>query len=208
VPNVRCRITSVATVGGLAILASLAVPAIGQAALVAPTSCTIGPLSQPFLAWGDRAAYEQVPGGDFEGALTDWTLQGGTALVSDSDPFGVTGSVGSSSLQLPPGAVAVAPATCVNIPHPAARLFVRSASAGAQLRVQAVYNDGQRAVTIPAGPAVRPTVNWQPTKPLKIHPVVIPALHASGTALVALEFSATHGTVEIDDVFVDPRQRG
>jgi hypothetical protein len=204
VPNVRRYLTSIASAVGLATFAALAIPAIGQADLLPPAACSVGPLSQPFLSWSDNATYEMVPGGDFEGSLDGWTLQGGAAQVSGSEQFGVTGSVGSSSLELPQGAVAVAPATCVNIPHPTARLFVRSDSADAQLKVQAVYDNGQRSVTIPAGHAFTPSADWAPSRPLKIHPVVIPALNGSGTALITLQFTAAHGTVYIDDVFMDP----
>jgi hypothetical protein len=207
VPNVRRPFMSLVSVGGLAVFVSLAIPAIGQAALVAPAPCSVAPLSQPFLPWGDTATYSEVPGGDFEGSLAGWTLQGGAAQVTGSEQFGVTGSVGSSSLQLSQGAVAVAPAACVNVPHPTARLFVRSSSAGAQLRVAAVYKIGQRVIRIPAGPPVDPGADWQPTQPLKIHPVVVQAL-LGGTALITLQFTATNGTVQIDDVFIDPYGRG
>ncbi len=207
-PNVRRYITSITSAGGLAILAALAIPAIGQAAPAPPTACSVGPLSQPFRLWGDNATYEMVAGGDFEGSLDGWTLQGGATQSSGSEQFGVTGSVGSSSLELPQGAVAVAPPTCVNIPHPTARLFVQSSSPGARLQVQAVYDNGAHSVTIPAGPAVKSSADWQPSQALNIHPVVIPALHGQGTALITLQFTATHGTVFIDDVFVDPWHSG
>jgi hypothetical protein len=206
VPYVRRVLSTAAAAGGLAALACV-LPAVSLAEPVAPAPCTVSPLSQPFLQWGDQSTYELVAGGDFEGSPADWSLQGGSGVVDGSELFGVTGGVGSSSLQLTQGAVATAPPVCVNIPHPAARMFVRSDSADTQLKVQAVYSDGQHNHTIPAGPMVKVGTDWAPTRPLKIHPVVIPALHGTGTALITLRFTAVKGTSYIDDVFVDPRGR-
>jgi hypothetical protein len=179
----------------------------GSAQLVPPTPCSVSAVSQAFLQWGDTHFYEQVTGGDFESSLSGWSLAGGATVAPTSDRFGAAGVVGSSSLEVPQGAVVLTPPTCVNVPHPVTRLFARGASGGAQLRVEAVYENGQRVVRIPAGPPQKPSADWQPVQPLKIHPVVSPALHGAGTTLMTLELTATNGTVYVDDVFVDPRGR-
>jgi hypothetical protein len=179
----------------------------GSAQLVQPTPCSISAISQAFLQWGDAHFYEPVSGGDFEGSLSGWSLADGATVTPESETFDAAGVAGSSSLELPVGAVVLTPPTCVNVPHPVARLFARGASAGAQLRVEAVYENGQHVVTIPAGPPLKPGADWQPVRPLKIHPVVIPALHGTGTALISLELTVPRGTVYVDDVFVDPRGR-
>jgi hypothetical protein len=179
--------------------------ASGQAALADPAACTVDTVSQPFAQWGDSATYAPVPGGDFEGSAAGWTLTGGATVVPDSESFGVTGSVGSYSLLLPPGSVAISPPTCVNIPHPSARMFVRTDSGVARLRVQTLYDTGNgNTVAIPATGRSLATTDWQPTGTLKIHPVVAPALGGQGTAFLTLRLSAASGAVQVDDVFIDP----
>jgi hypothetical protein len=199
------RLVKACSTGVLAAAAMLIPTATSQASLVAPGACTVGSVSQPFLPWGDVATYVPVPGGDFEGSLAGWTLTGGATVVADNEPFGVSGSVGSYSLLLPPGAVAIAPPTCVNIPHPTARMFVRTDTPGARLKVQTLYDDGNdNTVAIRATGPGRPGADWQPSNALKIHPVVAPALSNQGTAYLTLQFSARSGAVEIDDVYIDP----
>jgi hypothetical protein len=199
------RLARACSIGATAAAAMLISAASSQAALVIPGACTVGAVSQPFLSWGDGATYVPVPGGDFEGSLTGWTLTGGATVVSDSEPFGVAGSVGSYSLLLPPGAVAVAPPTCVNIPHPTARMFVRTDAPGARLKVQTLYDDGtDNTIAIRATGPRHASADWQPTSALKIHPVVAPALNDQGTAYLTLQFSAKYGAMQIDDVYIDP----
>lgn len=200
-PTVRRLLTAAAASAGLL---AFAPPGAASAQLVPPAPCSISTLSQPFLAWSDTSTYELVPGGDFENLPAGWSLQGGAAPALGSETFAATGTLGSSSVELPQGAVAAGPPACMNIPHPDARLFVRSGSSGATLKVVAVYNNGQGPVTIPAGSLVQPTSTWEPTPRLDIHPIVIPALHSGDTALITLRFTATKGTVYIDDVYVDP----
>src|SRR5436305_14212726 len=78
--------------------------ASARAALISTDSCDNAKLTQPFVAWGDANAYKLVPGGDFEGNLSGWTLSGGATRVAGSEPFGAAGTVGKSSVSLPAGA--------------------------------------------------------------------------------------------------------
>jgi hypothetical protein len=205
VPHVRRPSIALVAAGCLTALAG-ALPGAAYASLVTPASCTISQVSQPFLSWGDTATYELLPGGDFEGSLDGWTLQGGAAQVADSDQFGVTGSVGSEALALPPGAVATAPAACVDLSHPDVRLFTRSDSPNATLRVRAMFDTADREVTARAGHGSQVSSDWQPTQPLTVHRfLVLP--NSNGTAYITVQFQASGGTVYIDDALVDPRGR-
>jgi hypothetical protein len=178
-----------------------AVPA--QAALVNAGACNEAGLSQPFLRWGDASSYELVPGGDFEGSLAGWNLSGGARRVAGSEPYGAAGSVGSSSLDLPSGATAQSPFTCVDAAYPTFRFFAHDDSLLASVLVQVVYQTPVGTVAVPLG-AVALSGAWQPTLPMLTGSVVFGAL-SNGTAQVALRFSALAGTSQIDDVFVDPR---
>ena len=184
-------------------VAAVAIPVSAQASLVDLSHCDNSSLSQPFTQWGDPSYYKLAPGADFEGSMAGWSLQGGAAQGSGSESYGVTGSVGSSSLSLPDGSVATSPPTCVNAAYPDFRLFTRSDSPGSTVTVSVLYSAPLIGnVTIPVG-VVTPTSDWQATAPMATGSA-IPGLSNGGTANVSLRFSANGGTVQVDDVFVDP----
>jgi hypothetical protein len=174
-----------------------------QAALISTDACNEAALSQPFARWGDTSSYELVPGGDFEGSLAGWTLSGGAARVPGSEPYGVTGSVGAYSLDLPAGASVQSPFTCVDAAYPTFRFFAHNDSLLSTVLVQVVYKTPLGTVALPLG-AVALSTSWQPTLPMLTGSVVT-GLLSGGTAEAALRFTALTGSSQIDDVFVDPR---
>jgi hypothetical protein len=181
--------------------ATVAAPA--QAALISTGACNEAALSQPFAQWGDTSSYELVPGGDFEGTLTGWTLSGGAARVAGSEPYGATGAVGSYSLELPAGASAQSPFTCVDAAYPTFRFFARNNSLLSTIVVQVVVKTPLGDVALPLG-AVALSTSWQPTLPMLTGSLAT-GLLSNGTAQIALRFTALTGSSRIDDVFVDPR---
>ncbi len=188
-------------------IATVAIPVSAQASLANLGHCDNSSLSQPFAQWGDPAYYKLAPGADAEGSLSGWSLQGGAGQGSGSESYGVAGSVGSSSLSLPDGSTATSPQTCVDAAYPDFRLFTRTDSPGATVTVSVVYSGPlMGTVTIPVG-VVAPTSDWEPTVPMPTGSA-IPGLANGGTANVSLSFSASGGTVQVDDVFVDPWGRG
>jgi hypothetical protein len=174
-----------------------------QAALISTGACNEASLSQPFAQWGDTSSYELVPGGDFEGSLTGWTLSGGAERVAGSEPYGATGSVGAYSLALPAGASVQSPFTCVDAAYPTFRFFARNDALLSTLLVEVVYKTPLGTVALPLG-AVALSASWQPTLPMLTGSVVT-GLLSGGTAEAALRFTALTGSSRIDDVFVDPR---
>jgi hypothetical protein len=121
-------------VGRALTLAVVLAAIVSKTALAATTTvdtsmCNTNPLlSQPFLSAGDQSLYALAPGqtpGNFDG--TGWTLSGGAKLVSTTLADGTIGSV----LDLPAGAKAVSPTTCVSSNFPTARMMVRDV-AGSQ----------------------------------------------------------------------------
>jgi len=175
--------------------------AAGQADVLAQSSCTPAPASPVFLPWGDPASYALVPGGDMEGSLAGWTLAGGAAATGGSETYGVTGSVGSSSLSLPAGAGALSPVSCVNVPNPSVELFTRSDTPGATLTVWAVLQrTNGNTLNVPVG-SVSTSSSWQPSGPLTFTP---PQANKNGNLLIALAFQAVGGSIQVDDTYVDP----
>jgi hypothetical protein len=191
--------------GLLAGIASTALPlASARAGVIDTNACDSSPLTQPFVPWLDPNQYKLVPNGSFERGAAGWTLKGRARVASGSDPYGVTGSVGSSSLYLPAGASAQSPFTCVNAAYPTLRLVGHNAGLLSAVAVQVVYQNplgGQLA--LPVG-VVALSPSWQPTLPMTTLSAVPGALNG-GTAQVALRFTALTGTTQIDDVFIDPR---
>jgi hypothetical protein len=181
-------------------LSALAVAFSASSARAAPFDlrpCDSSPLTQPFAQWADPASYKLAPGGDFE--TSAWTLGNGALVASGSEPFGVTGQVGSSALSLSPGASAQSPSTCVNAAYPTIRFLVGGTGTVA---VQVVYGD----VTISSGYATA-TGSWSPTPVMLTGSVIAGALNG-GTAQVSLRLVGVSGNPQVDDVFIDPWRRG
>ncbi len=203
--SVRHYLGAVSTSCALAGFGATALAAPAQAVPLDFSHCDNAALSQPFTPWADSNYYKLAPGGDFEGSLGGWSLSGGAQQVSGSESFGVTGAVGSSSLSLSDGSQASSPQSCVDAAYPDFRLFTRTDTPGTRIKVSVVYNAGLGDVTIPVGEVI-PTSRWEPTLPLATGSAIPGALNG-GTANVALRFSASGGSAQIDDVFIDPSGR-
>jgi hypothetical protein len=183
--------------------AVLLIPSVSaaQAHLIDLGTCNSNALSQPFAPWADPASYELAPGGDFESAdrgSSPWTLTGGAQLVSGSEPYAATGTLGASSLSLPAGASAQSPTTCVNTAYPTVRFFVGGTGTVA---VSVVW----KGLTIPTGLVVA-AGDWMPT-PVLITSAPVLGLLSGGTAEISLELTGLTGSPQVDDVFIDPWNR-
>lgn len=182
----------------LAVIGAVALPApAAQAGVIGLSACSIAPVSQPFARWLDPAWYELAPGGDFE--TSSWSLHGGAHLVSGSEPFAATGTLGSSSLSLPAGASASSPPLCVDAAYPTLRFFT---SGTGLLAVSVVYG----GLALPAGVAVV-AGGWSPTLPM-LTDSALAAVTSDGSAQVSVRITALLGDARVDDVFVDPWNRG
>jgi hypothetical protein len=191
--------------GGLALVCLPAASA--RAALISTDPCDNATLTQPFAPWGDSDSYKLVPGGDFEGSLSGWTLTGGAARVAGSEPFGATGVAGKSSMYLPAGASVQSPYTCVDAAYPAFRFFGRNDGLLSIVAVSIVYKEPLVGpVAVPVG-VVALNGSWAPSaQMLTLSAVqgVINGLLIGNTPQVALRFTAVTGSSQIDDVFIDP----
>jgi len=196
-------IVALAGTAGVLIVSTMAGTASASAALINSGTCPETTLSRPFAAWGDTSSYEPVPGGSFEGSLAGWSLAGGATKTTGSEPYGVTGKVGQSSLLLPAGASAQSPPVCVDASDPTFRFFVRNNSLLSTVAVQVVYPTLLGPVALPLGAAAL-SPSWRPTLPM-LTGSLAGALLNGGTTQLSLRFTAVLGASQIDDVFVDPR---
>jgi hypothetical protein len=191
---------AVVSVLGIATLSG----APARAALISTNACDNASLTQPFSHWGDTNEYKLVPGGSFEDGAAGWTFTGGAATVSRSEPFGATGAVGSSSLDLPAGASATSPFTCVNAAYPTFRFFGHNAGLLSTVAVSAVYDVPLvGTVAVPVG-VVALDGSWEPSATM-LTASAVTGLLSGGTAQVAFRFTALTGHSQVDDVFVDPK---
>jgi hypothetical protein len=203
----RRQLVLIGTVAGLAFAVLFAGSARAATSLINTDPCDGATLTQPFLPWGDSNQYKLVPGGDFNGSAPGWTLSGGAKLVSGGEPFGVTGKVSSSSIDLPAGSSVQSPFTCVDAAYPFFRLFAKNNSLLSVVAVSVVYKEpllGQTAV--PVG-VIALTPNWAPTAQFLTASVaqgIVSALISGTNPQVALRFTSVTGSTQIDDVFVDP----
>jgi hypothetical protein len=170
---------------------------VGSAPSLGLSTCSLPTLSQPFAPWLDYAHYELAPGGDFESST--WTMAGGASLVTGSEPYAVTGTLGSSSLSLPAGSSAQSPVTCVDATSPSIRFFIAGTGS-----VQVSLVAGSSVV--PAGVAAAGG-QWEPT-PVLVTTAAVLAAPSGGTAQVAVAVSGLSGNPRVDDVFIDPWSRG
>jgi hypothetical protein len=191
---------AVVSVLGIAVLSG----APARAALVNTDACDSAALTQPFSPWGDSNSYKLVAGGSFENGSSGWTLSHGASIVSGSESYGATGSVGASSVNLPAGASVTSPFTCVDAAYPTFRFFGRNNGLLSTVLVSVVYRLPLLGpVAVPVG-VVALSGSWAPSAQMLTASAVTGIL-SGGTTQVALRFTALTGSSQIDDVFVDPR---
>ncbi|HJS97179.1 MAG TPA: hypothetical protein VJ741_23120 [Solirubrobacteraceae bacterium] len=205
-PRTPRRLLPLGVLGALALAVLPAASA--KAALISTDACDNATLSQPFAQFSDSSNYKLVPGGDFEGSLSGWTVGRGARLVSGSEPFGATGTVGNSSMYLPAGASVQTPYTCVDAAYPAFRFFGRNNGLLSIVAVSIVYKEPLLgAVAVPVG-TVALSGSWRPSSrmlTLSVVQGIVNGLLTGKTPQVALRFTAVTGSSQIDDVYIDPK---
>ncbi len=171
--------------------------AVTGAVSQATTACDANAVTaKTFGPWLDQANYKAAPGGDFEAGSPSWALTGGAKIVAGNASQQVGGAGDISSLELPPGASATSPASCVGLAEPTIRMFAKGPVTGLVLTT-AVYGNG---IAVPAGVATGGP--WSPTLPM-----------LTGLGLLGKQFSirVTNigvSTMRVDDVYIDPYCRG
>jgi len=183
---------------------ALVTPASAHAGVL-PSTCPDEPLVQPFLPWGDLMQYVFAPDGGFENGAAGWKLRGGADVERGNESFYVHDVDDRRVLDLPAGASAMSPVTCVGIERPTVRFFARRTSGWffPYLKVEVFYNglDGELR-TLALAPVTAGS-SWQPTLPLPIVANLLPNL-SGDQAVVAFRFTAVGGSFRVDDVYVDP----
>jgi hypothetical protein len=189
------------------------VAAVALAALI-PATANAGPLvanapncasqalGQVFMPWNDVANYTLNPGGSFEPGTAAWNLNG-AGIVSGNEPSNIGSSSDANSLSISDGGSATSAEICVGVGHPDIRFFSNASSSNATLKVQVLFEDSAGNVqTLPIG-VVTGSSGWSLGAPMPIVANLLPLLPNNLTP-VRFSFSASGGSVQIDDLYVDP----
>ena len=194
---------------------AIAGAAIGALMLIAPAAqagplvasapdCAEEPLTQPFAPWLDPMSYQFAPDGGFESGADGWDVDGADVVAGNESHY-VHDSGDSSSLKLGAGDSATSPTVCVGIEHPTIRFFTKKASGlFSTAAVEVLFETaGGTVVSAPIGVA-RGMSSWQPSAPLPIVANLLPLLSGDHTP-VRFRFTQVLGSIQIDDLYVDPR---
>jgi hypothetical protein len=171
-------------------------------AAAASSPCAERVFSRVFASFHDRSLYTSAPDGDFEAGASGWELGDGAAIVEESSSIQLADALGAKSLELADGASAVSPEICVERGFPSFRFVKRSADGGL-LRVAVLYRNGKKAKK--AG-RFKAAADWSVTRKVSLAQGRF-RVKRGQSASVQLKFTASGGSVRMDDVYIDPRLR-
>jgi hypothetical protein len=187
--------------GLLALLAGLAIPA--NAGLIGTgTSGYCASASTVFLPWADTSNYMLTPGGSFEESTTTWKLSGGAKVMSGNEPYFIHAKGDSRSLYMPAGSSATTPTMCFAPGDWHLRFMGRSSSSSSAIRVTVTVNSLLGVLSILDGGTVSNNGTWKPSTKVALLLTNVTGLLT--TKAISLRFTATSGTSQIDDVYLDP----
>jgi hypothetical protein len=181
------------------VAAALFAPIAGAGSLLGlDNDC--GATSQPFAQFGDSRNYTFGVNGGLESGPKGWSISGAD-VVRGNESYYVHSSSDRYSLQLPAGSSAATPALCQATTSTVVRFFLRSPDSGS-VRVQVVARNLLGSVIGVLDVAkVSPSASWQPG------PAIVnlqSLLGLVGVSSIQLKFVTVSGTVQVDDIYVDP----
>jgi hypothetical protein len=184
----------------VAIVAGALYAPIAGAGSLLGLSNDCGATSQPFAQFGDARNYTFGTNGGLEDRANGWSVSGGRVVVGN-ESYSVHSSSDRYSLQLPAGSSAATPALCQSTTSTVVRFFLRSPDSGS-VRVQIVARNLLGSVVgILDVAKVSPGASWQPG------PAILnlqSLLGLVGVSSIQIKFVTVSGTVQVDDVYVDP----
>jgi hypothetical protein len=177
----------------------LGAPAAGAGSLLGLNN-DCGATSTPFAQFGDARYYTFGTNGGLESGSTGWSLSGG-GVVSGNETYFAHSYADSHSLSLNGGGSALTPKLCMGTTSTVMRFFVKSSNGGS-VRVEVVFRGllGQ-VLGILQVSNISPGASWQAGPPILNLDSLLGLL---GVSSVQLKFTATSGSVQVDDVYVDP----
>ena len=183
-----------------ALLVALLVPQLATGGSLLGLDNNCGATSQPFAQFGDSRYYTFGTNGGLENGASGWSIAGGR-VVAGNESYYVHSRSDDSSLELPAGASAATPGLCQETSSSVVRFFLRSPDGGS-VRVQVVArNLLEQVVGVLDVARVSPGASWQPGPAVMNLQSLLALL---GVSSIQLKFLTLSGTVQVDDVYVDP----
>jgi hypothetical protein len=158
--------------------------------------------SMAYQAWGDRSNYMLTPGGSFEDTTGSWKLSGGAKIVTGNEPYFIHSKKDRRSLSMPAGSSATTPTMCFAAGDWHLRFMGVSSTPSSQLRVAVTVNSLLGLLSILDGGTVSNDGTWKPSPKVGLLLTNVGGLLT--TKAISLRFTATSGTSQIDDVYLDP----
>ena len=178
----------------------LAAPAASAGGSLLGLNNDCGSTSTPFAQFGDDRYYTFGTNGGLENGSSGWSLSGGT-VVPGNETYFAHSSSDRSSLLLPAGSSALTPKLCMGTTSTVMRFFVKSDDGGS-VRVEVVLRNlvGQVLGVLQIS-RLSPGGSWEAGPPILNLDSLVGLLGASS---VQLKFTTLSGSVQVDDVYVDP----
>jgi hypothetical protein len=188
-------------VGTLALaLVAIGAPAASASGSLLGLNNDCGQTSQPFAQFGDSRNYTFGANGGLEAGSNGWSLGGGD-IVAGNESYFVHSSSDRYSLSLTSGDSALSPKLCMGTTSTVTRFFVRSNNGG-RVRVQVVLKNLLGGVLgVLQISDLSPGASWSPGPPILNLDSLLGLL---GVSSIQLKFTTLSGSVQVDDIYVDP----
>ncbi len=155
---------------------------------------------QPFTELKDSNYYTLVEGSESAATGEGWELLKGAQVVEGTRPDGSSGGI----FDLPAGAVAISPPTCVTLLYPTARAWIQAVAGGGGVQVFVSY--GSIATSKQVGSLTpKPGGNWELSGSFNVQPQL--GGNAEGVREVRFVYANTTKNSEyhVGGLYVDPR---
>jgi hypothetical protein len=194
------RLVFVVGVVTLAFIAMGAPVASAQSSLLGLNN-DCGQASQPFAQFGDYKSYTFGANGGLENGSNGWSLSGPARVVDGNESYYVHSRSDDNSLSLSAGSVVYTPKLCMGTTSTWLRFFARSSNDGT-VRVQVVLRNllGNILAVVQVSD-LSPGSSWGPGPSILNLDSLLGLL---GVSSIQLKLTAIDGTVQVDDMYVDP----
>ena len=162
-----------------------------------------GSTSPVFTPWGYSNQYYLASDGGFESGGAGWGLAGGARVVGGNEPFYVHDDQDDSSLLIPSGGAATSPQICFGSNTPGIRFFVSSPTGSASVHVRIIARGLIGILAILDGGTIKAGSGWSPTIDFGTTFSQLNSL-LLGAKSIQLVVTASNGSAQIDDVYIDP----
>lgn len=154
---------------------------------------------QAFRPWGDSSYYMLTPGGAFESGTPGWTLKGGAKVVTGNESFYLNSRSDSKSLYMPAGSTATTPTMCFGAGDWHMRFVAKGSG---QVKVDVMVNSLLGVVSVLDGGTVKAGSTWSPSPKVSLLLSNVGGLLT--TKAISIRLTATNGSMQVDDVYLDP----